>query len=478
MSSKLERIYAVMPIGIQNFMATAQGLKLRRIRYGGNYRKHLDDLMRSQWFSKKQFQDLQLSELKKLIRDAVQHTGYYSRSLRNISDNVETMTLEHLKDIPFVDKNFFRRNVDEFVNRERLKLGRGESHSTGTTGTPLLLPWDYNCSRFNAAFRTRQYRWAGLTGREPSARFSGRLIMGRYDNAPYWRRNSFEKQWLFSVFHINRDTASLYYEALKKFNCAYLDGYPTVFFELAKWINGQGKSGQWRPWAVITTSETLLDFHRKEIEAAFGCPVYNYYSSGEGAPWITTCETGHMHVNPEAGIVEFLGPDGECAAPGEEAEMVVTSFTQKTTPLIRYRIGDTGVLSKNQHCPCGREMPVVDYVGGRETDYVHSTETGAFSSAAMSTVLYAIPTRISTSQVEQVGTDSFVFRYVPEGPDLTEREQAIVVKEFRDRLGRSIRVKIDRVDQIPKGPGGKSRLVIGLSTGKNLSTESSDEKTN
>jgi phenylacetate-CoA ligase len=169
-----------------------------------------------------------------------------------------------------------------------------------------------------------------------------------------------------------------------------------------------------------------------------------------------------MHINPESGIIEFLRPDGTTAQPGEDAEMVVTSFCQRTVPLIRYRIGDTGALAKNQTCPCGRKMPLAEYVGGRESDTLYSTERGRVGSAGLSTVFYQIPSRLKESQIEQVGIDSFVFRYVPHNEPLNESEKSIILKELTERLGHSIDVKIQTVKEIPKGPNTKSRLIVGL----------------
>jgi phenylacetate-CoA ligase len=146
--------------------------------------------------------------------------------------------------------------------------------------------------------------------------------------------------------------------------------------------------------------------------------------------------------------------------------MVVTSFFQRTMPLIRFRIGDTGKLAENQKCPCGRQMPIIEYIGGRESDVLHTTERGRIGSAGLSTVFYKIPSRLKESQIEQVGTDSFVFRYVPLNGLLTKNEESVVIEQFKERLGSSVTIDLQVVEQIPKGPNGKSRLVIGLKKDK------------
>lgn len=147
--------------------------------------------------------------------------------------------------------------------------------------------------------------------------------------------------------------------------------------------------------------------------------------------------------------------------------MVATGFFQRTVPLIRYRIGDIGVLAEKQTCPCGRQMPIVKYIGGRESDVLFSTERGLLGSTAASWIHSQIPWTVKASQIEQVGIDLFVFRYVPTNKPLSEQEESHVVYTFQQRLGKSIDVKIEVVNEIPKDPNGKSRFIIGLSDKNN-----------
>lgn len=462
MASKVEQIYANLPVCLQNLAVSLRGWAYNRNRYGKTFHQYLGNLMRSQWFSSDQFRRIQLVELRKLLKEALQNVRYYREVLKEFSGRIDLITLEELKDIPFLEESLLRTRTKDFINQRRLKYGYEGGHTSGTSGIPLIWSYDFDSIQYDLAFRARQYRWAGITGREKSARFSGRILLGKHDGAPYWRCNAAERQWLFSTYHITDENLPVYYEALKKLDFAYLDGYPSAVFSIARWINEQGKSGLWRPWAVITTAETLMDFQRDGIEKAFGCKVFNFYSSSEGAPFVTQCPAGNMHLNPESGIIEFLRPDGTSAESGEDAEMVVTSFFQRSMPLIRYRIGDTGALSEDQKCSCGREMPIVKYIGGRESDVLCSTERGRIGSAGMSTALYKIPYRLKESQIEQVDTDSFVFRYVASGSPLNDSENKIVLEALHSRLGNSVEIKLVEVDSIPKGPSGKSRFLIGL----------------
>lgn len=457
----------MLPVPLQNAAVSLVGQSFARRRYGKKYQEYLSSLMRSQWFSYEQFRDLQTEQLRKLIKEAINNVPYYRAVLGGIANRVDSMTLDSMNEIPILEKSVLRTRTREFINKERLKYGYSTTRTSGTSGSPLEMPCDTPSMKYNTAFRDRMFRWAGITGREVNVLLTARLILGKKNGPPFWRYNAAEHQWLFSLYHMTDKNLARYAEKIAAIKPVYISGLVSALYVLAMWIKDNGRTGEIRPWAVITAGENVHDFQRKEIESAFGSRIFDYYSSSEGSPFITQCDAGRMHVNPESGIIEFIRPDASAAQPGEDAEMVVTSFYQRAVPLIRYRIGDTAAIAQEQNCPCGRQMPLVEYVGGRESDTLYSTERGRIGSAAISTVFYKMSSRLKESQIEQTGTDSFVFRYVPLNESLSDKEKSIVVEELKNRLGSSIDIGIRIVKEIPKGPNAKSRLIVGLNKSDN-----------
>lgn len=461
MSSRLEKLYQRLPVCLQNLAISLQGGLYNRKRYGGNYQEYLDNLMRSQWLSKSELQELQNKLLSELVLEAAENVPYYRDQWRMLGIDPAQINLDTIQKLPLLEKSLLRTQTQKFINPPRLKHGTDEGHTSGTSGIPLIFQYDIDSIQRNLAFRERQYRWAGLTGKERSARFSGRILLGKHECPPYWRHNKPENQWLFSSYHLNENTWLEYFNALKQHKIAFLDGYPSSIFSLAQYIQNAGLSGSWSPWAVILTGEAVMDYQRDMISEVFRAKVYDFYSSSEGATFVTQCAAGSHHINPESGIIEFIKQDGSYAEPGQEVEMVITSFFQKSLPLIRYRIGDSGILAKDQKCPCGCSFPVIEKIVGREDDVLYTSERGRIGSAGLSTALYKLPQRFKESQIEQIGIDAFVFRYVPQGVDLDQEERQIIAMELYKRLGNSIKIDFLRVNEIPKGARGKSQLVKG-----------------
>jgi len=471
MASAVEWVYRRAPVPLQNLMISFQGYRWARKRYTPDFHRYVASLMQSQWYSADEFRELQTRELRSLLREVLDNSAYYRETLGHLGNAAERFELSELGSLPFVEKGVIRARTEEFFCQNRVHRDHAEGHTSGTTGSPMIWPYDWDSFRRNAAFRARQYRWMGVTGKEVSARFTGRLLMrvGK-PRPPYWRHNRAENQWLLSCFHLSEDALPHYYDALRRIQPAYFDGIVSAIYVLARWINENVPRSEVRPWAIMTTAETLTDYQRAEMERAFGCRVFDQYSSSEGAPWITQCEVGGRHINPESGIVEFLRPDGTPCEPGEEGEMVVTSFFQRTLPLIRYRIGDRGVPAVGE-CPCRRKMPLIEQIVGRELDMLYSRERGSVGSSTITTVLFKLHGKVKQSQIEQQDVDRFVVRYVPSKGELSPADVDLFIREFRVRMGDDVQVTLESVSAIPAGPGGKVRTVIGLPPEKRVRRE-------
>ena len=74
---------------------------------------------------------------------------------------------------------------------------------------------------------------------------------------------------------------------------------------------------------------------KRDIEKAFACPVRNQYASSEGAPFITENSNGDLELDLATGYFELEKVEGKIY------ELIVTGFYTTTTPLFRYKIGDS-----------------------------------------------------------------------------------------------------------------------------------------
>ena len=219
------------------------------------------------------------------------------------------------------------------------------------------------------------------------------------------------------------------------------------------WRDYYRQSGRPAPllMAALTSAETLLDHQRRAIEETFATRVFDQYGQAEMQSFWYECEAGRMHAHPLAGVTEILRPDGTPAAPGEMGEVVLTGLVNDAMPLIRYRVGDTARFA-TESCPCGRNMPVIEEIGGRLDDIVYTRERGFLG--RLDPVLKGVR-NIVESQIEQESLDVLRVRFVPAARFTTEDLQELE-SNLRARVGRGIHLEFECTDRIPRSATGSS----------------------
>ncbi len=147
-----------------------------------------------------------------------------------------------------------------------------------------------------------------------------------------------------------------------------LSGNPSYLRLFAETITRSGIK-TFHPKLLRVSGEVLDESTRKFLESSFGCEVFDSYWASEigSISWECKRKEG-QHVNVDMLILEIIR-DGEPVDIGERGEIVVTGFLNCAMPLIRYRVGDIGILNSEQ-CSCGRSFPTLKSVEGRLVDRI------------------------------------------------------------------------------------------------------------
>jgi phenylacetate-CoA ligase len=156
--------------------------------------------------------------------------------------------------------------------------------------------------------------------------------------------------------------------------------------------------------------------------------------------------------------VEVLRGDGRPAAPGEEGDIVVTDLLNRGMPLIRYRVGDVGVLS-GKPCSCGRSLPILETVTGRSADFLVTPRGVLVAGVSLvERTLTAIP-GLEQLQIIQEKIDEVVLNVVGDEAYSPETERALL-REMRVALGDGVQLRIARISRIEQERNGKYRFAI------------------
>ena len=372
-----------------------------------------------------------------------------------------------MQDLPLLEKDPIRANPNAFL-REDLNIKKPLTFFTsGSTGTPIASLWTAAELRASMAVReARSANWAGVSFTVPRATFSGRMVEpDPLSKGPFYRFNLVERQVYFSPFHLRQDTARLYVEALRKHEVQWLTGYAVSYSLLAKFILAEKLEVPSTLKAIITTSEKVTPEMRVVMESAFGCRVFEEYSTVENVLFASECEVGKLHVSPDVGVVEILRPDGSYCEPGEVGEVVATSLMHYSQPFVRFRLGDLAAWD-GEACDCGRGMPVIKEVVGRIEDVVTGPDGRQL---VRFHGIFVNQPNVREGQIIQEALNRIRVKIVPT-PQFNEADVSDIIARVQQRLSAEVQVIVEQVAEIPRTKSGKFKAVVSL-LGKDIPSD-------
>jgi phenylacetate-CoA ligase len=440
-------------------------MPVRRLFSAESARRHrlLRELEESQWWAAARLRDLQAERLRDIGGAAWKTPFYKKRFGRCGLSPSNDFTPEDLAKMPPLTKDDIRRYGEDLLDTSWPKEDLHPHRTGGSTGEPITVYAETDSEFAVWAMVTRHNRWAGWDFGE---RFA--LLWGATRDAMRRKKAFFEtfseslltpRLWL-NAFRMNRERMAEFADLLNRFKPRCVQSYASAAFFFAQYIQATGKELTFRPFGIITSADPLCPEYRPVIESVFGCPVFNRYGCREVMTLASECEAhAGLHVCAEHFIVEIVRPDFSPCAPGEAGEVLVTSLTRRAMPLIRYAIGDTAVLEKDEPCPCGRQLPRLREVQGRASDIFRLPGGTIVHGIFFSSIFYGNTMGVQKFQVIQDELDHFEIKLV-----VDERFQKAVVEKFRKEIEEflepGIRLDFRFVPEIEPGPTGKHRFAV------------------
>ncbi len=422
-------------------------MPLLNLHCGLNTGKLLRELRQSERFSRLELDHLQLLKLKQLLEYVVCSVPYYQNK-PYYSVPLTRSVREILAELPILTRAEIKKAGTSIFNVQSKRIQK--SRTGGTTGDPLEVWKDKKVISIVEAALWRGKAWIGIKPWHKAI-----SIQGFGKGSWYGRlRMRLLQKWLVQAFQLKQEDRIKLYGRICYICPKMVEGYVTDLLSLSE---GQDISYA-RVQAVLTTGEMLYPEQRKSLETAFNAPVFSYYGSNEIGALAFECEHGAMHITDEHVIMEVVNEKG-VAVWDEPGRLLVTDLDNYAMPLIRYEIGDIGILSR-EICPCGRSLLVLKELLGRQQDALRN-EAGDKLSATFFAGHFRGIEHIQRIQLFQHDVRNIEILY--EGNEQrAAKELSAVTKEIHDRLGRQMEVKITRVEQIPLTGRGKKLLIRGL----------------
>lgn len=443
------KIYHKLPSWARNAAASLRGFYLASWRYDKHTEKIVEDILERDRWSDEQWKSYSEERLSYLLNRAATEVPYYRRSWAERRKDGDRSSWEYLENWPILEKEPIRVNPLDFV-ADGCKTSRMfQDHTSGTTGTSLNIWLSSRTVKYwYAMSEARWRRWYGVSKDDKWAIFGGQLVTPiNQKTPPFWVWNAGLKQLYMSSYHLSPNSIGHYLDAIAKYRVKYILGYPSAIYTIAQQIATSGRNDI-KLKVVITNAEPLLDFQRRVISEAFSCPVRETYGMAEMVAAGGECEKGNLHQWSDAGIIETD------QTPGHEGEFICTGFINPDMPLIRYRVGDCGILSDDK-CDCGRTLPLMEKVEGRRDDILY-TRDGRRIGRLDPVFKEDLP--IVEAQIIQNSFSEIVVKLVP-GMGFTEDTTVGLANRIRERMG-DINVEFEKVAHIPRTDRGKFRAVV------------------
>lgn len=453
------RLYYELPVSIQNVCISLYGLYWKYYRYGGIFKKSYEEAHNREFYSYEQWEEFQTTELRKILLHSYDTVPFYKEKYTNSGitrDFLASITLDKLKQIPYLTKDEFRK----FGKTTLLSTKKGKgifSYTSGSTGTPVAIYFGKAfCQKWFGICEARLRNWAGVDMETPRGMIGGkRILPDSKFNPPYYRYNIFEKQTYFSAYHIASRTAANFVEGMKKNKVEYMTGYAMGNFFLADFIEKTNLKAP-KMKAVLTSGEKLTTEMRKVIEKVYDCKTFDGYSGSEACGLISETQHGELLVSPDVGIMEFIKDDGTYAKNGEIGEIISTGFLNYDQPLIRYKIGDRALLSRDQIPKSNHCMTKVDEIIGRIEDVIIAKDGRMI---ARFHGLFVEIVGLVAAQIEQHDCEHFYFNLVCDESFNREITEEIIKTRVESQIGK-VEIKFNYLQGLPIEKNGKIKAVI------------------
>ena len=405
----------------------------------------------SQWWPEARLVEHQLRRIESVIGHAARTVPFYRDRLAAVAGLAPgALSLEAFRDVPPLRRADIQDAGEALVSRAPPK-GHGPPfrvRSSGSVGRPIEVQGTTLTSLFVKAFTMRGHLWHKRDLSAKSVEIRTAYPAGKTPENVKWA------PVVATGPSVRLDIArpiNALYDALLREDPAYLQTHPNVLMGL---IERSQEIGVQPPSLreARTYGEPLEPRVREAAREHWNVPVVDNYSAMETGTIAHQCpETTNLHVQAEGVLVELLDADGQPCEPGETGRVVLTALHNFATPLIRYDIGDYARLGGP--CPCGRGLPVLESVIGRERELLVYPSGDRQFPEPRPGGLDQFP-QIRQFQLTQKHLDRIEVKLAV-SPPLDADDEAKLRALLTKRLNHPFDYDLVYVDEIPRAANGK-----------------------
>ena len=308
-----------------------------------------------------------LEKIRASIRHAMEGGAFYAQRFAGINaDDIRTEA--DFRKLPFTDKGDLRGayplGLQAVPDEQVVRI----HSSSGTTGTPVIIPYTAQDVTDWAIMFERCYRVAGITNLDRIQVTPGYGLW----TAGIGFQNGAERLGAM-VIPMGPGNTEKQLRMMVDLKSTVLCATSSYALLLAEEIERRGIKDQIRLKKGVIGSERWGEKMRRRIAGELGVQLYDIYGLTEiyGPGIAISCDyEDGMHYWDDYVYCEVIDPKtGENVPDGTMGELVITTLRKQGAPLIRYRTHDLSRILTGS-CPCGCPYPRIDTILGRTDDMV------------------------------------------------------------------------------------------------------------
>ncbi|MCI7469108.1 MAG: phenylacetate--CoA ligase [Lachnospiraceae bacterium] len=309
--------------------------------------------------------DEQLAMVNDQVKRLEKSDNFYGKKLREAGIR-EVKSIEEFKALPFSQKQDLRDAYPlGLMAVPEEKIVRIHS-SSGTTGTPVIIPYTAKDVDDWAEMFKRCYEMAGVTNKDRVQITPGYGLW----TAGIGFQAGCERLGAMAV-PMGPGNTKKQLQFMQDMKTTVLCSTSSYALLLAEEIEKEDLGDRIYLKKGIIGSERWGEKMRNRIKGELGIEIYDIYGLteiyGPGIGISCKYECG-MHYWDDYIYLEIINPDtGENVPDGTWGEIVITTLVKEGAPLIRFRTHDISRIIPGD-CACGSKYPRIDTIMGRSDD--------------------------------------------------------------------------------------------------------------
>ncbi len=410
------------------------------------------------YWSEERIEEYSRKKLTALLRHAAQRTPYYSNMFQERGWD-PSCAEKYWPEWPVLTQEQLQEHRDDILSEDadmREMVLDSSGGSSGKTKTFYRSKEASLQSGYGVAYSDGVAGWA--PGRRTACLWGAPKDLSENARLSATLMNVLRNTRWYDSFDMSDERMQQYHRDLTYFKPEVIIAYAGSIFQMARFLQRHDLSPNYPVQGIVSSAETLTEEMRLTVDAVFGRKLFNRYGSREVGHIAFECEAHcGMHVSVTGNHVEVMKPGTMEPVCEEEGEILVTTVSQHMFPLIRYEIGDIGILTRTP-CQCGRRSHCLAKVLGRSSDFI-STAGGRRIHGEYFTHAFYGREKVRQFVLIQDRLDRIAVQMVLSQP-LTKQERSEILHEFRLVLGEETQVDLETVDSLSALPSGKRRFTI------------------